>query len=135
MEAVTPDARREGPALQLDTGTRLAYERTFLAHERTQMAFLRTALSLISFGFTISKFFEFLHEKQGQAAPFFGARTVGILMIAIGLVSLIMGTYQHWRALAAMRAQCPDLPRSTSWVTALLMTILGVGAMVGALVR
>ena len=121
--------------MKLDTGTRLAYERTFLAHERTQMAWLRTALSLISFGFTISKFFEFLHEKQGEAVPLLGARTVGIVMIAMGLVSLIMGTYHHWQALKRLRAQCPDLPRSPSWVTAMLLLILGLAAMAGALIR
>ena len=126
---------REETAVKLDTGTRLAYERTFLAHERTQMAYLRTALSLISFGFTISKFFELLHQQQGQEAPLLSARTVGIVMIGMGLVSLIMGTYQHWHALRALRTKCPDLPRSTSWVTALLLTVLGLAAMAGALIR
>jgi uncharacterized membrane protein YidH (DUF202 family) len=34
---------------QLDTSTRLAYERTYLAYERTLMGWVRTAISLISF--------------------------------------------------------------------------------------
>jgi len=42
----------------------LALERTFLAHERTLMAWVRTAASLITFGFTLFKFFEYLHEQQ-----------------------------------------------------------------------
>ncbi len=42
----------------VDTGTRLAIDRTRLAYERTMMAWVRTATSLISFGFTIYKFFE-----------------------------------------------------------------------------
>ena len=50
---MSQEPRREESALKLDTGTRLAFERTFLAHERTQMAWLRTGLSLISFGFAI----------------------------------------------------------------------------------
>ena len=53
----TPDDLAEKPAPRLDEGTRLAYERTVLAHERTLMAWLRTAVSLITFGFTIYKFF------------------------------------------------------------------------------
>ena len=75
-----------------DTGTRLAYERTWLAHERTQMAWVRTALTLISFGFTIAKFFEYLREKQAEPAPLVGAKTVGILMISAGIVSLTLAT-------------------------------------------
>lgn len=132
---MTSESNNDGSPVHLDTGTRLAYERTFLAHERTQMAFLRTALSLISFGFTISKFFELMHQQQGQEAPLLSARTVGIVMIGMGLVSLVMGTYQHWHALRALRTKCPDLPRSTSWVTALLLTLLGLAAMTGALIR
>ena len=42
----------------LDTSTRLAAERTRLASERTLMAWIRTSTSLIAFGFTIFKFFQ-----------------------------------------------------------------------------
>ena len=48
----------------IDTGTRLAVERTRLAYERTLMAWVRTATSLISFGFTVYKFFQFDVSKQ-----------------------------------------------------------------------
>ena len=129
------EPRHEGGTVQLDTGTHLAYERTFLAYERSQMAWIRTALSLITFGFTISKFFEFLQEKQGEAAPVLGARTVGIVMIAMGLLALIMGTVQHRQALRTLRARCPDLPESVSWVTAVLLSLLGLLALVGAIYR
>jgi inner membrane protein YidH len=49
----------------LDTGMKLAVERTRLAHERTTMAWGRTAASLISFGFTIYKFFDIEQEGTG----------------------------------------------------------------------
>ena len=126
---------REGTTVKLDTGTRLAYERTFLAHENTQMAWIRTALSLITFGFTIAKFFEFLQEKRGEAAPLLGGQTVGTIMIGMGIIALIMGTFHHWQALKRLRAQCPDLPNSTSWVTAMLLTMLGLLALTGAIIR
>ena len=54
-------------AASLDTSTKLAVERTRLAHERTLMAWVRTATSLISFGFTVYKFFDYLRESQGAA--------------------------------------------------------------------
>jgi len=49
----------------LSTSTKLAIERTRLAHERTLMAWVRTATSLISFGFTVYKFVQYLRESQG----------------------------------------------------------------------
>ena len=51
-----------------DPRTALAIERTRLAHERTLMAWVRTATSLISFGFTIYKGFDYLQERQPTVA-------------------------------------------------------------------
>ena len=124
----------EGP-VQLDVSTQLSYQRTYLAHEGTLLAWIRTALSLISFGFTIAKFFEFLHEKSGVAPPLLGAQTVGTLMIAIGVLGLAIATAQQTRELHKLRARCPGLPRPVSWVTAVVLTLVGVLALVGAIVR
>ena len=122
-----------GPAL--DTGTRLSYERTYLAQERTQNSWVRTALALISFGFTIAKFFEYLNEKKGEAAPLLGAKTVGIMMIAAGLLALALSTAQHWQAMKILRARCPGLPRSLSSITAAFIALVGILALIGALLR
>ena len=132
---MSQEPAREGTAVQLDAGTRLAYDRTYLAHERTLMAWIRTSLALISFGFTIAKFFEFLHERRGEAAPLLGAQTVGTLMIVIGVVGLAVATLQQTRELLALRAQCPGLPRPVAWVTAVVLTVIGLLALTGAIVR
>jgi len=117
----------------MDTGTRLAYERTFLAHERTQMAWVRTGLALISFGFGIAKFFQYLHETQASNAPHLGPRTVGMVMITIGLVGLTLANVQHRRALVTLRSACPDLPRSAAGLAAWTIMALGIVAFVLAL--
>ena len=52
----------------LPDSTVLAIERTRLAHERTLMAWVRTSTSLISFGFSIYKFFEYLKESEKASA-------------------------------------------------------------------
>jgi Domain of unknown function (DUF202) len=44
-------------APQLDTATKLAYDRTRLAYENTMMSWVRTATSLMTFGFSVFKFF------------------------------------------------------------------------------
>lgn len=118
-------------AASKDTSTRLAYDRTFLAQERTQMAWVRTSLSLISFGFGIAKFYQFLHESQGQAAPVMGPRAVGMLMISIGLISLAVANVQHRKAVVTLHHACPGLPRSTAGALAALIMALGIVALIG----
>jgi putative membrane protein len=118
-----------------DASTRLAYERTYLAHERTLMAWVRTALALISFGFAIAKVFEYLREKQGERATLLGPRVVAIIMIAIGLAALALATVQHRRASKILRERCPDLPPSLAGVMAALIALLGILALLSAILR
>jgi uncharacterized membrane protein YidH (DUF202 family) len=80
---------------QPDPRVRLAFERTFLAYERTRIAWVRTALALISFGFVIAKFFQYLREKQGETATVLSPRAVGLVMITIGLLGLILANWQE----------------------------------------
>ena len=122
-------------SVRLDTGTSLAYERTFLAHERTQMAWVRTALSLISFGFGIAKFFDSVREREGEGATLLSPHDVGIFMISIGLVALVLGFLQHARAMKLLRARCPTLPRSLAAVVSALLGALGLVALAGAILR
>jgi len=122
-------------ATQSDPRVHLAFERTFLAYERTRIAWVRTALALISFGFVIAKFFQYLREKQGETATMLTPRTIGLVMISIGLVGLILASWQERRALKALRERCPELPRSISGVMALLITLFGVLALIAALLR
>jgi putative membrane protein len=129
------EAIHQSQATQPDPRVQLAFERTFLAYERTRIAWVRTALALISFGFVIAKFFQYLREKQGETATVLSPRAIGLLMIIIGLVGLILANWQERRALKALRARCPELPQSISGVMAMLITLFGVLALIGALLR
>ena len=122
-------------AAQPDPRVQLAFERTFLAYERTRIAWVRTALSLISFGFVIAKFFQYLREKQGETATVFSPRAIGLMMITLGLVGLILANWRDRRAVKALRERCPDLPKSVSGVMAVLIALFGVLALIGALLR
>ena len=62
-------------------------------------------------------------------------RAIGLLMISIGLVGLILANWQERRALKALRERCPELPQSISGVMAVLITLFGVLALIGALLR
>ena len=96
---------------------------------------MRTALALISFGFAIAKFFQYLREKQGETVTALSPRAIGLVMITIGLVGLILANWQERRALKALRERCPGLPQSISGVMAVLIALLGVLALISALLR
>ena len=129
------EAINQQSATRSDPRVQLAFERTFLAYERTRIAWVRTALALISFGFVIAKFFQYLREKEGETATVLRPRAIGLVMITIGLVGLVLANWQERRALKALRERCPDLPRSISGVMAVLIALVGVLALIGALLR
>jgi putative membrane protein len=116
--------------------TKLAVERTRLAHERTLMAWVRTSTSLISFGFTIYKFFQYLHQEGAdRPAQLLGTRHFALLMILIGLVSLLVATIQHRQSLTVLRAQYRDVPYSLATVMAGLIGVLGIVGLLSVLLR
>ena len=120
----------------LPAATTLAIERTRLAHERTLMAWVRTATSLISFGFTIYKFFQFLREEPARAAEgMIGLRAFSMLMIGIGLTALLLATLQHRRDRLALQAEYGQMPYSLAAVAASLIAVLGVLGFLSVLLR
>lgn len=130
------DPLREKTAVPLDTATRLAFENAYLAHENTRMSWVRTALGMISFGFTIAKFFDLVREKQGAHVTLLEPPTVGILMIVIGLLALSLSSVQQARAVKALHEQCPSLPKvSVAGATAAAIWLIGILALVGAILR
>lgn len=123
------------PDLALDPRVPLAYERTLLAYERTRIAWVRTALALISFGFAIAKFFAYMRLERGENATLLSPRTVGLMMIVIGLVGLILANLQQRRAIKALRKRCPELPMPVAGIMSGMIALLGILALVGALLR
>jgi len=118
----------------LPAATKLAVERTRLAHERTLMAWTRTAMSLISFGFTIYKFFEYLREgRPAVDTGLLGPRGFAILMMGIGLAALVFGTVEHRHSMQALRAAYGPVPYSLSALVAALIALLGIGGLLSVM--
>jgi inner membrane protein YidH len=118
-----------------DAGTRLAVDRTRLAYERTMMAWVRTSASMISFGFTIHKFFQF-RVDQGAAAPanrLLGPGRFGGLMICVGLLTLLLASIEHRQSLNLLRATYGPMPRSVAGTLGGVMALLGIVALVAML--
>ncbi|MHA3771799.1 YidH family protein [Verrucomicrobiota bacterium sgz303538] len=124
-----------GKALVPDASTRLAAERTRLAYGRTLLGWIRTAVSLITFGFSIHQFFRIARAGAVESEHRIGPREFGLLMIAIGLVSLLMATLENRRDIKALKAQYPDLHDSSEPVLSLLVAILGIAAVLVILLR
>ena len=116
--------------------TRLALQRTHQANERTLMAWIRTATSLIAFGFTIYKFFQFQIEKGvAPSGRLLGPREYGMLMISIGIIALILATMQHAIDTSRMKKEYGKSAFSVSLVVAILSSALGAFALVAAIFR
>jgi putative membrane protein len=129
-------AEASAPESSGSSSAHLAAERTRLAHDRTLMAWIRTSISLISFGFTIYKFFQYLQEQGTRARDrLLGPREFALLMISFGIVALVLASWQHRRDMKALRALYPEVPYSLATVLAGLISILGVVALLAAIFR
>lgn len=124
-------------ATTLPTATELALDRTHLAHDRTLMAWVRTATSLISFGFTIYKFFQYLREKSESpsAERLLGPHDFALLMISIGLISLLLATIQHWQFRKKLKQKYQVTGFPLTMIMAALISLLGILALIAVILR
>jgi putative membrane protein len=114
----------------------LAVERTFLAHERTLMAWVRTSTSLISFGFTIYKFFAYLTQMEGRVAKRgIGPREFALAMITVGVVTLALALVHERRAFKLLEAESNTTYSSLAEKIAAALVCLGVVALILVLLR
>src|SRR5262245_5912387 len=129
--------------------TTLAFQRTRMSADRTLMAVIRTSLSLIGFGFTIYQFFRYLRETAGAVellrseAPW----SFGLALVILGVVILSLGIWRHVAFMLELRAQRRTLvdrelipgddrfPLSITLVTATLLWVIGLVAIVGMAMR
>jgi|SRR4029077_12055487 putative membrane protein len=117
--------------------TDLAFERTIIASERTLMAWIRTCLSMIGFGFTIYKFFQYQADEiaagkiQRPQAP----RNLGLTLIALGTVALSAAAWQHRVFLNKLGAHQSRHVWSVSFVVAMAVILIGIVTFYGVLLR
>lgn len=117
--------------------TELALDRTHLAHERTLMAWVRTSVSLITFGFTIYKFFQYMREQQQivEARRLIGPREFALIMITIGVVSLLLATLQNWQSRISLKKRYHETPDSLATMIAAVISLLGILALIAVIFR
>jgi putative membrane protein len=113
----------------LDLSTKLAFDCTWVAYERTMLAWVRTATSLITFGFSVYKFFQIVREEGQRNDHLIGARQFGLLLVSIGLASLALATLEYRQNIRMLGAQYQGRPRSLAVIVAALISILGILAL------
>jgi putative membrane protein len=107
----------------------LGIRRTFLAYDRTLMAWIRTALSLITFGFSIYKFFQYLIRSDDfrPIHTLIGPRQFAIGMIGLGVVALAAATVQYRQTIRMLKDERGEEYRSLAGILAATVCILGLG--------
>jgi putative membrane protein len=136
MSTVAIAPADKGTALA-EERTGLALQRTIIAAERTLMAWIRTALSMIGFGFTIYKFFQYLPEEiatENIGRPQ-TPRNLGMSLIALGTLALAAAAWQHLNFLKEIGASRRRYMRSISFLVAIAVILIGCIAFYGVWLR
>ena len=121
--------------------TGMSFQRTRMSADRTLMSVIRTSLSLIGFGFTIAQVFQKLRDQDiitKAAAP----RNFGLALVGLGIVMLVLGIVYHVQFMMGLRRLRESMraegllhgesvfPLSLTLITALILLVIGVGAIV-----
>ena len=129
--------------VEANAGNHLAWMNAVLGLQRTLMAAERTAVTLIAFGFTVAQAFKNIQQIVPRQFLILGPhlpRLVGLLMIATGIGSLALFTWQYLRAVSylgtepfaviAMRIKVPvhQLACLTAYAI-MLLGALGLGSL------
>lgn len=103
------------------------------------MAWVRTSVSLITFGFTMYKAFEYLGQHENVTARLRSlaeARHFGIAMIGIGVGALLIALVEHLRQVRKARLLDSELPvMSVAAVVAMLFAAIGSWLLIQSIAR
>ena len=116
-----------------DMNTLLALRRTAMGADRTLMAWMRTSLSMISFGFTMVKVFEYINSSRGPLLGPLGNRwapgALGVSMLALGTSSLTLAIIEHRRAMKVLRQDGLTIRWNLASLVSTLIAVIGILAL------
>jgi putative membrane protein len=67
------------------------------------MSWIRTSVSLYTFGFSISKFIDYLESRASDLEFSVGLRRLAVVLIAFGAVALVFAMVEHLKRIQIMK--------------------------------
>ena len=103
MPHVKPNTKSPKAADLLQELSVLALARTAMSSERSLMAWMRASVSLYSFGFSITKFMDYLEQQAAGTQHSGGLRNLGLVLIAMGILALGLAAAEHIKRIRTMK--------------------------------
>jgi putative membrane protein len=127
----------KAPGSGLSTSDELSCERTRLSHDRTLMANVRTSTALITFGFSIYKFFAEMHQRGELPSQhhWLGAREFGFLMVVIGVLYSVLASFSYRQEMKRMQARYGISADRLPLALAGVISLLGVVGLLAIIFR
>jgi putative membrane protein len=82
-----------------------------------------------------TSFFQYLRENAPAPHRAFGPREFALVAISVGIVALLLATYEHRRSMQSLRAQYGDVPYSLATVLAALISAFGVLGLIAVILH
>ncbi len=135
--SLVEQAPKDRATVLAEERTGLGVQRTLMAAERTLMAWIRTSISMIGFGFSIYKFFQYLPEEiaAGNIRRPQAPRNLGLTLIGLGTLALAAAAWQHRNFLKEIGPPPGRHVWSISFTVAILVILIGVITFYGVLLR
>jgi putative membrane protein len=112
--------------------TDLAMDRTYWAAQRTLMGWIRTALSMISFGFTIGKLGQTLHDVEVKGildrTKTLSISGIAYFLVILGTIALLGAAIQYSRRVHDLCERGMQREMSIEFIVALVLSVMGMGA-------
>jgi putative membrane protein len=91
------------------------------------MSWIRTSVSLYTFGFSISKFIDYLESRASDLEFSVGLRRLAALLIALGAVAIVFAMAEHLKRIRIMKQLGPPPTSRLSLPVAAATALLAVG--------
>jgi putative membrane protein len=95
------------------------------------MAWMRTSVSLYTFGFTITKFMDYLGRQENGAGYANGPARLGLALILIGIMSLVLAIIEHLKRVRTMKRLGLRDPSRLPVVGAAMLLAIGITTLIG----
>ena len=129
--APKPESSASDATVLAQKRTDMALERTYWAAQRTLMGWIRTAISMISFGFTIGKLGQTLHEievKGLRGTSMIGVDTIAYFLVIIGTLALLGAAIQYSIRVSKLFNRGMKRELSIELLVALVLSLMGFAA-------